>query len=461
VAVSSPSTVSATVTSGVTDHAALSNLTYASAGHTGFQAAGSYLTAESDPVFLASEAAGFAAGAVSKLAGIEAGAEVNNISDVNATDLTDGNATTLHTHAPDHAAVTLDVNADTLLSLSTQAIGLDTQTANRIFSGPATGAAAVPTFRALVSADIPALDYVKTDQTTPQTIANGIPLMTTAVDGDGSGNQLVNKNYVDLAVSSLELTEFFSKAALSPAVSGFTSMDNVQASADTITSGNITGTTGSPTSLFKFLTPVNHPHLDRFLVGVYETHVHLQKSSTGGVVGLRFQIWQCNAAGAHTALLATSADFSGLTTGELPYEIIAANSTEVTLAVTDRLSCEWLGWKISGATITVTMTVGGTADSHIGIEVAASELQSVFVPYTGAEHDVDLATKTLTAAELISTLSGTITRTSGYISSVAKTGGRTLTVTRDGSNLISTIADGTRTWTFTRTANIITSWSVA
>ena len=39
----------------------------------------------------------------SKLDGIEAGAEVNNISDVNATDLTDGGATSLHSHANDHA----------------------------------------------------------------------------------------------------------------------------------------------------------------------------------------------------------------------------------------------------------------------------------------------------------------------------------------------------------------------
>lgn len=35
----------------------------------------------------------------SKLDGVETGAEVNNISDVNATDLTDGGDTTLHTHA--------------------------------------------------------------------------------------------------------------------------------------------------------------------------------------------------------------------------------------------------------------------------------------------------------------------------------------------------------------------------
>ncbi len=56
-------------------------------------------TTETDPVFLASEAASFAAGDKAKLDGIEAGAEVNNISDANATDLTDGGATTLHTHA--------------------------------------------------------------------------------------------------------------------------------------------------------------------------------------------------------------------------------------------------------------------------------------------------------------------------------------------------------------------------
>lgn len=58
--------------------------------------------------------------------------------------------------SPHHAAVTLDVNAETLLSLSTQALGLDTQTANYVFAGPATGVPAIPAFRALVNADFPA-----------------------------------------------------------------------------------------------------------------------------------------------------------------------------------------------------------------------------------------------------------------------------------------------------------------
>ncbi len=78
-----------------------------------------------------------------------------------------------------HDEVTLDANADTLLSLTGQALGLDTQTANYVFAGPDSGAAAVPTFRALVSADIPDLSgtyltslagAVLTDQSTPQTI---------------------------------------------------------------------------------------------------------------------------------------------------------------------------------------------------------------------------------------------------------------------------------------------------
>ena len=72
----------------------------------------SALQTETDPVFSGSEAANFAAGDAAKLAGIEAGAEVNNISDVNATDLTDGGATTLHSHAGGGDAFTVMVSAN-------------------------------------------------------------------------------------------------------------------------------------------------------------------------------------------------------------------------------------------------------------------------------------------------------------------------------------------------------------
>lgn len=59
-------------------------------------------------------------------------------------------------------------------------------------------------------------------------------------------------------------------------------------------------------------------------------------------------------------------------------------------------------------------------------------------------------------------LPGAITRSGDYISSVALTGGRTLTITRDVDGYIETIEDGTKTWTYTRNgSNQITSWAVA
>ncbi|MBW1812142.1 MAG: hypothetical protein JRJ39_00340, partial [Deltaproteobacteria bacterium] len=58
--------------------------------------------------------------------------------------------------AEDHQdLVTVDVNADTLLSLTNQELGLDTQLANKVFAGPAAGGAAIPSFRDIVDNDIP------------------------------------------------------------------------------------------------------------------------------------------------------------------------------------------------------------------------------------------------------------------------------------------------------------------
>ena len=66
----------------------------------------------------------------------------------------------------------LDADADAVLSLDLmRVIGLDTQTANYALLGPTTGAAAAPTFRALVADDIPDLSgtYLTSDGTTPLT----------------------------------------------------------------------------------------------------------------------------------------------------------------------------------------------------------------------------------------------------------------------------------------------------
>jgi hypothetical protein len=56
----------------------------------------------------------------------------------------------------------LSVSGSPITTSGTLAFSLATQTANYVWSGPTTGAASTPTFRALVAADIPALSYLST-----------------------------------------------------------------------------------------------------------------------------------------------------------------------------------------------------------------------------------------------------------------------------------------------------------
>ena len=79
-----------------------------------------------------------------------------------------------------HAPVSLAADADTVLGLSAQELSLDTQTANTVFAGPSSGAAADPAFRALVAADITGLAAPTTSE-----------YLTTAADGTLSAEVVI------------------------------------------------------------------------------------------------------------------------------------------------------------------------------------------------------------------------------------------------------------------------------
>jgi|GEM_PF-6500417 len=86
-----------------------------------------------------------------------------------------------------HAAVTLDANADTLFGLTDQQLGLDAQAANRFLAGPSSGAAAVPTFRALTLADLPTM----TDGQLIIGSTGNAPVLATLI---GTANQITVTN---------------------------------------------------------------------------------------------------------------------------------------------------------------------------------------------------------------------------------------------------------------------------
>lgn len=65
----------------------------------------------------------------------------------------------VHSGSAHHDPITLAADVDTILGLSTQQLTLDSQSANTVFAGPTSGGAVDPTFRSLVSADLPAISH--------------------------------------------------------------------------------------------------------------------------------------------------------------------------------------------------------------------------------------------------------------------------------------------------------------
>ena len=88
-------------------------------------------------------------------------------------------------------------------------------------------------------------------------------------------------------------------------------------------------------------------------------------------------------------------------------------------------------------------------------KIKKEQIEDAYVRNTGDNVSGDII-----GTDFVSTRDGSITRVDGLISEVALVGGRTLTISRDVDDRISTVGDGTRTWTFTRTSDQITSWAV-
>lgn len=244
--------------------------------------------------------------------------------------------------------------------------------------------------------------YLRLDQTTPETLANGVPLMTTAVDGEGSGNQLVNMDFVNLAVSSLELSEFFHDDA--DVLGGlYFIMDESEDAAGTVVSAAVP--TGSATGIFNFLTPDGKPGLDRLVEGVYDCHAHLSRSaSITRDVTVHYEFYKrasIGTGGAET-LLGTS-EVQAITTSATEYNIHLTLAAEEMILTTDRLLIKWYATVTGGggANPTVTMNTGDADNSHFSVNINALDLSTIFLKRDGTDAmtgNLDMGTNNITNA---------------------------------------------------------------
>jgi hypothetical protein len=122
-------------------------------------------------------------------------------------------------------SLTLAASADVLLGITNPAgvagdpqFTLDTQTANRVFAGPTSGAAAAPTFRALVALDVPDLsgtyqpldaDLTAIAALTTTAAARGVLTLAATANrlygSDGSGNASLVTLTANLALAAAAL----------------------------------------------------------------------------------------------------------------------------------------------------------------------------------------------------------------------------------------------------------------
>lgn len=195
-----------------------------------------------------------------------------------------------------------DISGSPITTFGTIAITLDTQTANTVFSGPTTGGAATPTFRALVAADIPSLDTSKLTSGTLAVARGG-----TGLSALGSALQVVR---VNAGGTALEYATPTSGTVTSVALSMPTAVFDVSGSPIT-SSGTLTvtldnqnpnwifagPTTGSPaTPAFRALVSNDIPSLD--VAKITSGTFAVARGGTGlSSLGSALQVLRVNAGG--------------------------------------------------------------------------------------------------------------------------------------------------------------------
>jgi hypothetical protein len=189
---------------------------------------------------IAAGAAGFMSGAdKTKLDGIASGATANT-----------GTVTSVALTAP----AILSVAGSPVTTSGTLALSLATQSANLAFAGPATGAAAVPTFRALVANDIPNLSTIYQPLDSDLTSIAGL---TTTSYGRGFlplADAAAARAYIGAGtgagtVTSVALTapSFLSVAGSPVTTSGTLALSLATQSANLAFAGPATGAAAAPT----------------------------------------------------------------------------------------------------------------------------------------------------------------------------------------------------------------------
>lgn len=152
------------------------------------------------------------------------------------------------------------ISTSTVTTTGTLTATLSTTSANYVFAGPTTGSATTPAFRALVAADIPALNYAP--QTTGTSIlygnnAGGFSNVTVSTGLSFSGGTLSNTGVTSVGLS---LPNIFTLSTSTVTTTGTLTATLSTTSANYVFAGPTTGSATTPA--FRTLVAADIPNLD-------------------------------------------------------------------------------------------------------------------------------------------------------------------------------------------------------
>jgi len=227
------------------------------------------------------------------------------------------------------------------------------------------------------------------DQTTAQTVINGVPLLDTTPNGSADIKSFVNKEYVDLAVTSLGAAYYmydeddatgYKTCYLAPSSDAETYIEVSDLADDDYIGGWISATGEAPTKLLK---------------GVYDWYITLEKTTGTKTLRVYWQLVERKSDNSETVIATSSNsnEIDGKSTYLVPLQLDEDYLPDSGSRIVGKLYADVSG---SGNAPTVKVYYQGDTSSRWEIPANTEVLTNIFVPYEGAVKNIDLNSKKIT-----------------------------------------------------------------
>lgn len=205
------------------------------------------------------------------------------------------------------------------------------------------------------------------------------------------------------------------------------------------TAENTVSVNNSPTLLGAFLTNVGFPNQTYIPIGIVNFSFETQKGSGASTYRTYAEIYKRTSGGTETLLLTSDVSSTSALNTLIQQSVLATNSTQITLGITDRILIKIYAQIISGADANITLRWDDATASGFNLPSPPASITQ-FVPYLNATANVNLGSYSIIAAtaalgnttitgfaNVTSTLAAGNTSITGFInvSSTANVGGAT------------------------------------